>query len=191
MGLSVVLREYFWLALFAVVATGAGIWSWARKDTRRASLDQYLLRLPLIGDVATKFAISQLARTLATLLSGGVPLVESLNVAARSVANRHLSRQLRGIVQEVSEGQSLAVSMGARTTFPSVAVKMVEVGESTGALKDMLNSVADFFDEEIETTLERFMAVIEPVLLIVMGIVIAGLLLSLYWPLLQLGAIVS
>ena len=95
------------------------------------------------------------------------------------------------IAREVREGKSLSASMQACGFFPPVAVKMVEVGESTGALQDMLNAAADFFDEEIETTLGRFMTLIEPLLLVIMGIVIAGLLLALYWPLLQLGAIAS
>ncbi|MCY4119341.1 MAG: type II secretion system F family protein, partial [Acidobacteria bacterium] len=103
---------------------------------------------------------------------------------------RYVSRHLESISREVREGKALSVSMHARDLFPPVAVKMVEVGESTGALRDMLNAVADFFDEEIETTLGRFMTLIEPLLLVIMGIVIAALLLALYWPLLQLGAIV-
>ena len=116
--------------------------------------------------------------------------MSALDVASRAVSNRHLARELNEISQEVREGQSLSACMRQRPAFPSVAVKMVEVGESTGALQDMLNNVADFFDEEIETSLTRFMALIEPVLLVVMGIVIAGLLVSLYLPLFQLGAIV-
>ncbi len=191
MAVSYALREYFWVILLALAAIGTGTWSWTRQPGRGAWLDRCLLRLPAIGEVATKFGTSQLARTLATLLGGGIPLVSALDVAARSIGNQHLSRQLATISQEVREGQALSTSMRARSVFPSVAVKMVEVGESTGAMQDMLNNVADFFDEEIETTLARFMTLVEPLLLVVMGIVIAGLLLSLYWPLLQLGAIAS
>jgi type IV pilus assembly protein PilC len=128
---------------------------------------------------------------MATLLGGGIPLVNALDVTVRSVGNRYVSRNLEAIAREVREGKALSTSMHARGIFPPVAVKMVEVGESTGALQDMLNAVADFFDEEIETTLGRFMTLIEPLLLVIMGIVIAGLLLALYWPLLQLGAIAS
>ena len=190
MTLSTQLRESFLLILLALAAAAAGIWTWLKQPGRGALLDRLLLRLPVLGNVATKFATSQLARTLATLLGGGIPLVSALDIAARSIGNRHLSRQLATISQEVREGQALSASMTARGLFPSVAVKMVEVGESTGALQDMLSNVADFFDEEIETTLARFMTLIEPVLLVVMGLVIAGLLLALYMPLIQLGGIV-
>ena len=191
MAISVFLRTYFALLLLAVAAGGAVLYTWLKQPGRGALLDALLLRTPGIGGIASKFATSQLSRTLATLVGGGIPLVNALDVASRSVGNRHFSRQLDMIAQEVREGQSLSMSMSARGLFPPVAVKMVEVGESTGALQEMLNSVADFFDEEIETTLSRFMTMVEPILLVVMGIVIAGLLLALYMPLLQLGAIVQ
>ena len=190
-GVSTAVTEFFWLLAPAAGAVVGIVWAWSRQPGRGAQLDRLLLGLPFIGSVATRFSTSQLARTLATLLGGGIPLVNALDVTARSVGNRHVSRHLESIAREVREGNALAASMHACGLFPPVAVKMVEVGESTGALKDMLNAVADFFDEEIETTLGRFMTLIEPLLLVIMGIVIAGLLLALYWPLLQLGAIVS
>ena len=187
---SLAVTEFFWLIVLLAAAAGGATWAWGRQPGRGAQLDRLLLRLPFVGNVAIRFATSQLARTLATLLGGGIPLVNALDVTARSVGNRHVSRHLESISREVREGKALSVSMHARDLFPPVAVKMVEVGESTGALRDMLNAVADFFDEEIETTLGRFMTLIEPLLLVIMGIVIAALLLALYWPLLQLGAIV-
>ena len=187
---SLAVTEFFWLIVLLAAAAGGATWAWGRQPGRGAQLDRLLLRLPFVGNVAIRFATSQLARTLATLLGGGIPLVNALDVTARSVGNRYVSRHLESISREVREGKALSVSMHARDLFPPVAVKMVEVGESTGALRDMLNAVADFFDEEIETTLGRFMTLIEPLLLVIMGIVIAALLLALYWPLLQLGAIV-
>lgn len=190
-GVSAVVTRYFWLILLAAAAFAGAVWAWSRQPDRGAQLDHLLLGLPFIGDVANRFSTSQLARTLATLLGGGIPLVNALDVAARSVGNRYVSRRLVTIAGEVREGGSLSVSMRECGLFPPVAVKMVEVGESTGALQDMLNAVADFFDEEIETTLTRFMTLIEPLLLVIMGIVVAALLLALYWPLLQLGAIAS
>ena len=120
------------------------------------------------------------------MLRGGIPLVTALDVAAKSIGNRYFSQQLGTVSREVREGQSLSTTLSARGIFPPVAVKMVEVGESTGALQQMLTSVAEFFDEEIETALSRFVTVVEPLLLVIMGIVIAGLLLALYLPLIQL-----
>ncbi len=186
---SSVVTRYFWLIVLGAGAFAGAVWAWGRQPGRGAQIDRLLLGLPFIGSVANRFATSQLSRTLATLLGGGIPLVHALDVTARSVANRYVSRHLVSIARQVREGGSLSTSMRACGLFPPVAVKMVEVGESTGALQDMLNAAADFFDEEIETTLGRFMTLIEPLLLVIMGIVIAALLLALYWPLLQLGAI--
>ena len=191
MGVSVALREFWVLVAAAAGGVAVAVWRLLASPGRRPLLDRTLLRTPLVGALASKFAASQLARTLATLLGGGIPLVSALDIAARSIGNRHVAAQLASVSREVREGRALAASMAARGVFPAVAVRMVEVGESSGALQDMLNSVADFFDEEIETTLSRFMTLIEPVLLVVMGVVIAALLLALYWPLLQLGSVVQ
>jgi type IV pilus assembly protein PilC len=115
--------------------------------------------------------------------------VNSLDVAARSVGNQAIAEDLTTVAKQVREGGSLAGALSERNMFPHVAVEMVEVGESTGALADMLNSIADFYDEENETNLARFSSLIQPVLLIFMGLVIAGLLLSLYMPLFQLSGL--
>jgi type IV pilus assembly protein PilC len=179
------------LAIVILVVGGAALgWAWLRQSGSRAALDRVLLEIPGVGGIARRFATSQLARTLSTLLRGGIPLVTALDVAARSIGNRYFSQQLATVSREVREGQPLSTTLSRRGIFPPVAVKMVEVGESTGALQEMLTSVADFFDEEIETALLRFMTLVEPLLLVIMGIVIAGLLLALYMPLIQLGSIV-
>lgn len=191
MALSQTLRQSLVLIVLLGSVSGGLLWVWFKRADRRASLDRLLLRIPGVGQIARKFSTSQLSRTLATLLGGGIPLVSALNVAAHSIGNRHFSQQLDIVTREVREGQPLSTSLAHRRIFPSVAIKMVEVGESTGALQDMLTNVGDFFDEEIDTALERFMTVIEPVLLVIMGIIIAGLLLALYMPLIQLGSLVS
>ena len=156
-------------------------------EAQRERFDRWVLQTPALGSVARKFATSQAARTLSTLLGGGIPLVNAIEVSARAIRNKFMARELMRAAQQVREGRALAVSMDESGAFPDVAIKMVEVGESTGALQEMLNSLADFFDEEIETNLGRFVTVVEPVLLIVMGLVIAGLLLALYLPLFNLS----
>src|SRR5262249_14484389 len=161
----------------------AAVVIWLKHPANRARIDHALLSLPLIGPVAAKFATSQMARTLATLLGGGLPLVHSLEIAAKSIGNHYMAGQLDIVNPRVREGESFAMALEARGVFPEVAVKMAEVGESTGALQEMLNTLADFFDEEIGTNMERFVTLVEPVLLVIMGLVIAGLLLALYMPL--------
>jgi type IV pilus assembly protein PilC len=185
------LRTQVWLFLFIGVVTVAAVMMWLRQPGTRARLDRALLRIPVVGDIATKFATSQMARTLATLLGGGLPLVHALDIATQSIGNRFVANELQVVASRVREGASLSASLEARRVFPEVAVKMAEVGESTGALQEMLGTVADFFDEEIETKMERFITLVEPVLLVMMGIVIAGLLLALYMPLFQLPTVLN
>lgn len=190
-GISDFIRGQFWLLLLALVA-GTGVFmSWIRQPGQKARLDRLLLKVPVVGDIAAKFATSQMARTLATLLSGGLPLVNALDIASKSVGNRFIAQELDVVSARVREGVSFSAAMDARHVFPEVAVKMTEVGESTGALQDMLNTVADFYDEEISTNMERFVTLVEPVLLVIMGIVIAGLLLALYLPLFQLSSVLT
>ena len=174
-----------------VVAIVAGGMLWFKQPGQRRRLHGSLLRLPFFGPLARKLATAQVSRTLATLLGGGIPLVNALDIAAKSVNNKAIAEGLVVVARRVREGASLAGTLGEQQIFPHVAVEMVEVGESTGALADMLNSVADFYDEENETTLTRFSNLIQPVLLIVMGVVIAFLLLSLYMPLFNLSALRS
>lgn len=188
---ATIVRQQFLLVVLAGAGLIAAIVVWLRRPDQRARFDRIILRIPLAGSVARKFATSQLARTMGTLLGGGIPLVNAIDVAARSIGNHHIARELQTVGLRVREGSSFASALEERGVFPAVAVKMAEVGESTGALQDMLNSLADFYDEEIETDLGRFVTLIEPILLAIMGMVIAVLLLSLYLPLLNLSAVVG
>jgi type IV pilus assembly protein PilC len=182
-------RTYFLLIIGVIVTGGLLFWAWIREPAQRERFDRWVLQLPALGQIARKFSISQAARTLATLLGGGIPLVNAIDVAARSIRNRYIARELHSAGQQVREGRALAVAMNESGAFSDVAIKMVEVGESTGALQEMLNSLADFYDEEIDTNLGRFITLVEPILLVVMGIIIAGLLLSLYMPLFNMGGL--
>ena len=190
MAVSRFASENFLLLLAGAIGLGVALVSWFRRPGQRLRIDRFLLGLPWIGDIARKFATTQMSRTMATLLGGGIPLVHALEVSARSVSNQYVARELGLSAQSVREGQSLSATMRERGVFPDVAVKMTEVGESTGALQDMLNSLADFYDEDLETSLDRFVTIIEPALLIILGIVFASLLLALYLPLFQLSSVV-
>jgi type IV pilus assembly protein PilC len=178
---------YLLTLLVGVLLSAVILWQWLQRPGQRERVDRWVLRIPALGPVARKFATSQASRTLATLLSGGIPLVSAIEISARSIRNRYMARELLVTGQHVREGRAMAAAMSDTGAFPDVAVKMVEVGESTGALQEMLNSLSDFYDEEIETNLGRFVTLVEPILLVVMGIVIAGLLLSLYMPLFNLS----
>jgi type IV pilus assembly protein PilC len=180
-----------WLLLGVVVVGGFVMLVWSRQPRQRALLDRVLLEIPWAGATARKFFTAQTARMMSTLLGGGIPLVNALEISVRSLGNRHIGLGLDEVRRRVQEGQSFAVALRARDVFPDVAVKMIEVGESTGALQDMLNSLAEFYDEEIETDVERVTRLIEPVLLVVMGIIIAAVVLALYMPLFDLSSVVG
>ena len=190
-GVSNSIVSNFWLIALAVGGTVALAFWWVNRPGQRAHLDQMLLKIPWAGGTVRKFSTSQLARTLATLIGGGIPLVNALEIAGGAMTNRYFGAEIREVTRRVREGQSFASALLARGIFPDVAVKMVEVGESTGALQDMLNSLADFYDEEIETEVSRFVTLIEPVILIVMGIVIAAVVLALYMPLFELSSVLG
>lgn len=185
-----VLSNILLIVLVLAGAVVAGL-AWRRGEKQRARMDRWLLDVPWVGRTAVKFYTSQLARMLATLLGGGIPLVDALDIGARSVSNRHLAAEVARVRQRVQEGQGFAAALRERDVFPDVAVKMVEVGESTGALQEMLNSLSDFYDEDLETEVGRFITLVEPALLIAMGIVIAVVVLALYLPLFELSALVG
>jgi len=178
-----------WLILGGVVLLGFWVRALLRSRVYGERIDGALLRIPWIGPTLRKFATAQLSRTLSTLLGGGIPLVNGLEITVRSLSNRHLAREMERVRVQVQEGRGFAEALRARATLPDVAVKMVEVGESTGALQEMLNSIADFYDEEIDTDVGRFMTLIEPILLIIMGLIIAIVILSLYMPIIQLSSL--
>jgi type IV pilus assembly protein PilC len=177
------------LIVVGVAAVIVGGYVWSRQPGQRERIDRMLLALPGIGRTMQKFATAQLARTLATLLGGGIPLVNALEISVRSMSNRYMARELDRSRRRVQEGESFSRALLEQGVFPDVAVKMVEVGESTGALQEMLNSLADFYDEEIETEVTRYITLVEPVLLVVMGLVIAVVVLALYMPLFELSSI--
>jgi type IV pilus assembly protein PilC len=177
--------------IVGIAAAGIGGWGWLTHPGQRARVDRMLLEIPWAGKTIRKFATAQLARTLATLLGGGIPLVNALEIAVRSLNNRYLARELDTVRRRVQEGDSFAHALLDRRVVADVAIKMVEVGESTGALQEMLNSLADFYDEEIETEVTRFITLVEPILLVVMGLIIAIVVLALYMPLFELSSVVG
>ena len=191
MALSSLVRNNLPYVLVAGVGFGFFAWSWLRSRTNVVRLHAAILKLPGLGTVATQFATSQFARTLATLLGGGIPLVSALEVAGRAVGNRYVGTAVETVTRQVREGVALGRAMAEQRLFPDVALKMVDVGEQTGALQEMLNAVADFYDESVETTLSRFTKLIEPLMLVIMAVVIALILLALYMPVFQLSSAVS
>ena len=164
------------------------LYRWVKTDSGATLVDKVRISLPLIGPVWLKYQVGLFARTLSTLLKGGLPLVPSLETAARAIDSKQISNAVFSSVDTVREGKGLSASLEATKVFPELAVEMIEVGEATGALPQMLNSVAEFFEEDVQTNLTAAMSLIEPIILIAMGIVVVTILISLYLPIFQMGA---
>ncbi len=171
-----------------VVLAVAGFWRWKNSDSGASLLDRARMRTPVLGGIWQKYQVAVFCRMLGTLLSGGLPLVPSLETSGSSMQSRSLADSILDASHKVREGRPLSASLEETNRFPELSVEMIEVGESTGALPAMLNSVAEFYEEDVQTALTAAMALIEPVILIVMGVIVAFVLLSLYLPIFTLGA---
>jgi type IV pilus assembly protein PilC len=181
-------QKYSWLVLLVLVVGGFLLWRWRQSDRGAQSIDKFLLSLPLIGEIRLKYQVANFSRILATLLQGGLPLVPAMETAGASLSSRQMLNGVTVAAERVREGQGLAKSLETQKLFPDLAVEMLEVGESTGALPAMLSSVAEFYEEDVQTALSAAMALIEPLILIVMAVFVGGILISLYMPIFTLGA---
>ena len=164
------------------------LWRWWRSESGGAAMERFRQRLPVVGEIWMKYQVAVFARMLSTLLSGGLPLVPSLETAGSSMPSRLIKTGINEATVRVREGQPLSKSLEETQTMPDLAVEMIEVGESTGALPAMLTSVAEFYEEDVQTALTAAMSLIEPLILVVMGGIVLFVLISLYMPLFTLGA---
>jgi type IV pilus assembly protein PilC len=172
--------------IFLALGTGVGgFWYWLRREGSPVTVDRILLRLPYLGGLMRMYATSQLMRTLSTLLAGGLPLVNAIDVASDSVGNRAMSGALQGATARIREGVSLTAALESTNMLEALPLEMVKVGEQTGALGDMLNAISDFYDEELDTRMATVLSLVEPVLLVLMAVIVAGMLLAFYLPMFQ------
>jgi type IV pilus assembly protein PilC len=184
--------RYLLLGGVAVLFLAAlGVYLWSRTENGGAVLDRLKFRLPVIGDTLLKFQVAQFSRTLATLLAGGTPLVAGLQTASDALASKLVRGTVLQATQMVREGESLHSALAATRVMPDLAMDMIEVGESSGALAPMLTSVAEFYEEEVGLRLSTLVSIIEPVLLIFMGLFVASILISLYLPVFSLSGTVK
>ena len=180
-------QKYAWVVLVVGTAAAFLLMRWKQSDRGAEQIDRFLLSLPLIGEIRLKYQVANFSRILATLLQGGLPLVPAMETAGESMSSRQMLNGITEAAERVKEGQSLAHSLEAQKLFPDLAVEMLEVGESTGALPAMLGSVAEFYEEDVQTALGATMALIEPMILIIMAVFVGGILLSLYMPIFSLA----
>jgi type IV pilus assembly protein PilC len=181
-------QKYAPVFAIALVLLVVLVWRWKNTERGAEHIDRAILWLPLLGQIWLKYQVANFARMLSTLLSGGLPLVQALETAGESMSSRRILIGVSEAASRVREGRTLAGSLEEQKMFPDLSVEMIEVGESTGALPAMLNSVAEFYEEDVQTALGAAMALIEPVILIIMAVFVGGVLISLYMPIFTLGS---
>src|SRR5689334_5811420 len=181
-------QKYAPVAAVGLVVLIFLLWRWKASDRGDEQLDRLVMNLPVVGNIMLKHQVATFARMLSTLLAGGMPLVPCLETAGASMSSRRILSGIQDAAVRVKEGQSLARSLEEQKMFPELSVEMIEVGESTGALPSMLNSVAEFYEEDVQTALAAAMVMIEPLILIIMAVFVGGILISLYLPIFSLGS---
>jgi type IV pilus assembly protein PilC len=185
-GIASFLRDNVLWFFPAVIFAAWLAYRWVRTPAGRQWMDGFLLKVPFLGGLFQRFAITQFTRSLSTLLAGGTPLVPSLENAADAIGNRHISRRVREVVPKVREGGELWQALESTGIFTNLTIEMIKVGETSGALEEMLTAVSDFYDEEIDVLLGRVITLVEPAILVLMGGVIMTILLSVYLPIFRI-----
>jgi type IV pilus assembly protein PilC len=185
LGVAGVLRANVAYILSGLGIGWAAFWYWLRMENSALTLDRWLLKVPYFGGLVRMYATSQLMRTLSTLLAGGLPLLNALEVASASIGNRAMAEAVSGSTKRIREGASLTTALESTAMFETLPLEMVKVGEQTGALGEMLGAVAEFYDEDLETRMATILTLVEPVLLVVMAVLVAGMLLAFYLPMFE------
>ena len=191
-GMSDFVVEYGWILAIGIVGTIYGfIYTWKRSEAMQIAFDRLFLRLPVFGDIIRKAVIARWTRTLATMFAAGVPLVESLESVGGAAGNYVYKAASKQIQSEVNTGTSLTSSMQNTALFPNMVTQMVAIGEESGALDSMLGKVADFFEAEVDDAVAALSSLMEPMIMVVLGVLIGGMVIAMYLPIFKLGAVVG
>ncbi len=183
----------YWWAIFG--SLGGGLWfffyTWKRSEKLQGTMDRLMLKLPIIGEIIRKATIARFSRTLSTMFSAGVPLVEALDSVAGASGNRVYFDATKRIQSEISTGTSLTVAMQNANVFPNMVLQMTAIGEESGALDAMLSKVADFYEGEVDDAVDAMSSLMEPVIMVVLGTIIGGLVIAMYMPIFKMGEVVG
>jgi type IV pilus assembly protein PilC len=183
----------YWWAIFGSI--GGSLWfffyTWKRSEKLQGTMDRLMLKLPIIGEIIRKATIARFSRTLSTMFSAGVPLVEALDSVAGASGNRVYYDATKRIQSEISTGTSLTVAMQNAEVFPNMVLQMTAIGEESGALDSMLSKVADFYEGEVDDAVDAMSSLMEPVIMVVLGTLIGGLVIAMYMPIFKMGAAVG
>ncbi|MBW6504619.1 type II secretion system F family protein [bacterium] len=191
LALSDFTRKYFLLVIVLLFLLAAAFRWYYRQETGRRNVDRLLLRLPVIGSLLQRIAVARFSRTLGTMVSSGVPILESMDIVAKTAGNKIIEEAIIKARMSISEGKTIAEPLADSKVFPPMVTQMVAVGEATGALDAMLNKIADFYDDEVDSAVEAMTALLEPMLMVFLGVVIGGLVIAMYLPVFKLAGAVG
>jgi len=190
-GLSNLVKSYILLIL---ILAGAGVYGWLhfiKTKSGRAFWDAYRIKMPIFGTVAHKICLARFTRTLASLIRSGVPILEVLNIVSQTVGNVVMERAVRSATADIERGESMAAALSKHPVFPSMIIRMITAGEQTGKVDSMLERISDFLDDEIETILSGLTSMIEPILIVFLGVVIGSMVVCMFLPIFKLSEIVK
>ncbi len=191
LAISAYTRKYFLLGLALIVVLVLGIRWYYKQEGGRRRIDRLLLRVPIFGDLLRKIAVARFSRTLGTMVSSGVPILESMDIVAKSAGNKIIEEAIVKARASISEGKTISEPLAESKVFPVMVTQMVSVGEATGALDTMLNKIADFYDDEVDAAVGALTSLLEPMLMIFLGVVIGGLVIAMYLPIFKLAGVVG
>jgi type IV pilus assembly protein PilC len=190
-GASNILKNYWWaiiaVAIFAVVSVNR----YYKTQAGKLQIDKLMLSLPVLGDLLRKSAVSRFTRTLGTLISSGVSILDGLEITARTAGNKILSEAIMSARASIREGETVSAPLKQSGVFPPMVVQMISVGEQTGALDEMLNKIAVFYEAEVDTAVDTLTSIIEPVMIVVMGGIVGGMVVAMYLPMFKLISVVA
>jgi len=189
--MSEILRHYWWALGGTVVGLAVGFRQFYRTESGKMVVDRVQLRIPVLGQVLRKACIARFTRTLGTLIKSGVPILTGLEITARTAGNTVISKAVLETKESIREGETLAGPLKDSEVFPAMVVQMIAVGEETGALDEMLRKIADFYDDEVDTAVETLTSVIEPVMIVAMGLIVGGMVVAMYLPMFKLVTLVA
>lgn len=191
MGLSDFLRNWWWALVAGAFGISSAFKAYRKTPAGNMNIDRLMLKAPGLGIVVRKSAVARFTRTLGTLISSGVPILEGLDITARTAGNAVIEKAIVDTRASISEGNTIADPLRECDVFPPMVVQMISVGEQTGALDEMLNKIADFYDDEVDAAVDAMTSVIEPIMIVVMGIVVGGMLIAMYLPMFKMITVVG
>jgi type IV pilus assembly protein PilC len=189
--ISAITQKYFLVFVVFFFLLWAAFRSYIARESGRRNFDRLLLRLPVVGSLLQRIAVARFSRTLGTMVSSGVPILEGMDIVAKTAGNKIIEEAIVRARGSISEGKTIAEPLAESQVFPPMVTQMVSVGESTGALDVMLNKIADFYDEEVDSAVEALTALLEPMLMVFLGVVIGGLVIAMYLPVFKLAGVVG